>query len=328
MFVVCFILVWISIDFAQLFTPKSLNYDPLDLLNGWIKKSVPYITCPNEPPGLIGPIKVDQNEHTYEQIEQMYPQLSVGGHGRPIDCKARHKVAIIVPYRDRDTHLRIFLNNIHSLLLKQQLDYAIFIVEQIANQTFNRAKLMNIGFAEANKLYKWDCYVFHDVDLLPENDKNIYSCPEQPRHLSVAVDTLDYKLSYVSLFGGATALTRQQFEKLNGFSNDYWGWGGEDDDISTRVSLAGYKISRYSQKIARYTMIKHVHEKRTNPVNECRYTLMKETHGRYLQDGLSNLKYELKQVRQLPTHTKITVDLLETESRKKLQREKLIFSGC
>jgi hypothetical protein len=67
------------------------------------------------------------------------------------------------------------------------------IVEQVANQTFNRAKLMNIGFIEANKLYNWQCYVFHDVDLLPEDDRNIYACPEQPRHHSVAVDKFGYK---------------------------------------------------------------------------------------------------------------------------------------
>lgn len=90
-------------------------------------------------------------------------------------------------------HLRILLHNLHSVLQKQQLDYAIFIVEQVANQTFNRAKLMNVGFVEANKLYNWQCYVFHDVDLLPEDDRNIYSCPDQPRHHSVAVDKFGYK---------------------------------------------------------------------------------------------------------------------------------------
>jgi hypothetical protein len=53
--------------------------------------------------------------------------------------------------------------------------------------------LMNIGFIEAIKEKNYDCFVFHDVDLLPEDDRIIYSCPTQARHLSVAVDVLGYK---------------------------------------------------------------------------------------------------------------------------------------
>ena len=52
---------------------------------------------------------------------------------------------------------------------------------------------MNIGFKEAGKLYDNQCYIFHDVDLLPEDDRNLYSCPNQPRHMSAAVDTMSYR---------------------------------------------------------------------------------------------------------------------------------------
>ena len=45
--------------------------------------------------------------------------------------------------------------------------------------------LFNIGYLEAIKVGGWDCFIFHDVDLLPENDFNIYSCPQMPRHMSV-----------------------------------------------------------------------------------------------------------------------------------------------
>ena len=53
--------------------------------------------------------------------------------------------------------------------------------------------LMNIGAAEALRQDAYQCFVFHDVDLLPEDDRNIYSCPEQPRHMSVAIDVFKYK---------------------------------------------------------------------------------------------------------------------------------------
>lgn len=56
--------------------------------------------------------------------------------GKPKTCKSNHKVAIVLPYRDRERHLRAFLHNLHSLLTKQQLDYAIYVVEQVTDITF------------------------------------------------------------------------------------------------------------------------------------------------------------------------------------------------
>ena len=52
---------------------------------------------------------------------------------------------------------------------------------------------MNIAFVEALKLFPYQCFVFHDVDLVPEDDRNMYSCPVQPRHMSVAIDEMGYK---------------------------------------------------------------------------------------------------------------------------------------
>jgi len=53
--------------------------------------------------------------------------------------------------------------------------------------------LMNVGYVEALKERTFDCFIFHDVDLLPEDDRNLYTCPEQPRHMSVAVDKFKYR---------------------------------------------------------------------------------------------------------------------------------------
>ena len=42
------------------------------------------------------------------------------------------------------------------------------------------------------------------------------------------------RLPYKGIFGGAGAFRKEDFEKINGFSNQFWGWGGEDDDLYRR----------------------------------------------------------------------------------------------
>jgi len=45
---------------------------------------------------------------------------------------------------------------------------------------------------------------------------------------------LNFSLPYNTIFGGVTAMTKNQFITLNGFSNKFFGWGGEDDDMFNR----------------------------------------------------------------------------------------------
>ena len=57
--------------------------------------------------------------------------------------------------------------------------------------------------------------------------------------------TFRYNLPYTGLFGGAIALTSEQFKKVNGFSNVFYGWGGEDDDFYSRLQTKGLKVKNY-----------------------------------------------------------------------------------
>jgi beta-1,4-galactosyltransferase 3 len=54
----------------------------------------------------------------------------------------------------------------------------------------------------------------------------MYSCPaNRPRHLSVAIDKYEYKMLYPKLVGGVLNFKTVHFLKVNGYSNQYWGWG-------------------------------------------------------------------------------------------------------
>ncbi|KRZ22059.1 Beta-1,4-N-acetylgalactosaminyltransferase bre-4 [Trichinella pseudospiralis] len=265
-----------------------------------------------------GKLNVEFSSPEFSQLEALYSEVNNGGSFYPQDCTPPDDVAIIIPYRDRDLHLRTFLLNIHSFLMRQKLHYQIFVVEQVANQTFNRGKLMNVGYVEAQRLFNWSCLVFHDVDLLPENDLNPYWCVDTPRHLSAAVDKFQYKLPYQTIFGGVSALTAAQFEVINGFSNNFWGWGGEDDDMYSRVLLGHFSVHRHPGKYARYKMIKHQQESMNN-ANACRFNLLKFTNMLWRRSGLSNLNYRLLNISVNRLYTKMTVDLYEEQSRREIR---------
>ncbi|RNA23369.1 beta-1-4-N-acetylgalactosaminyltransferase bre-4-like, partial [Brachionus plicatilis] len=267
--------------------------------------------CPLIPPNLGARIQIDYTNRTIAELEHLIaknqPDLEVGGKWKPKECMSRNKVALIVPYRDRLLNLQLFLNHMHPFLKKQQIEYGIYLVEPVENITFNRGLLMNIGYAEAvSESKSWECFVFHDVDLLPEDERNIYSCPETPRHMSSAVSTLKYKLPYAAIFGGVTEFTKDQFEKINGFSNLFFGWGGEDDDLRKRVVKKGYTVSRYPLEIGRYTMAKHGRDTHNKP-NPRRYALLKSSSLRMDYDGVRNLNYQVKQIVKNRLFTKIIV---------------------
>ena len=63
-------------------------------------------------------------------MEQFHDNVLLGGAWRPY-CVARQRVAIIIPYRDRERHLKAFLGVIHAVLQSQFLDYQVYVIEQV-----------------------------------------------------------------------------------------------------------------------------------------------------------------------------------------------------
>ncbi|XP_033102429.1 beta-1,4-galactosyltransferase 6-like [Anneissia japonica] len=230
-----------------------------------------------------------------------------GGHWKPADCLPRWKVALIIPFRDRYTHLPIFLRYIIPMLQRQKLEFGIFVIEQDNTQLFNRAMLLNVGFLEALNFTKWDCFIYHDVDHVPYNDGNYYGCIGMPRHFVSGVDKWGYKLSYSFFFGAVTGMTRGQMYEINGFPNVYWGWGGEDDDIWQRVKRMGYYRTRPRSYRGWYNVIKKDHK--SAPKSKERVSYLNHWKKRQFIDGLNNLKYDEPIINLYPLYTNIAVNI-------------------
>lgn len=53
------------------------------------------------------------------------------GKYEPPDCTARQSVAILIPQRNREKHLLYLLHHLHPFLQRQQLHYAIYVIQQV-----------------------------------------------------------------------------------------------------------------------------------------------------------------------------------------------------
>ncbi|CAH8856377.1 unnamed protein product [Trichobilharzia szidati] len=204
-------------------------------------------------------------------------------------------VAIIFVCKNRWKQLNITLSTLIPILQKQRLCYRIFVVEQEDDGLLNKAMLLNIGFVEAKKRFDFACAVFHDADLAPLDDRIPYGCDKQTMktvvHLSVGVSSWNYKLPYKTLIGGVLKISTQHFLAVNGYSNSYWGWGAEDDDLERRLNAAHIEYIHINESIARYLALPHPIQTRSQ--SKLRYSLLYKASERMHTDGLNSLKYNI-----------------------------------
>jgi len=145
--------------------------------------------------------------------------------------------AVIVPYRERSRNWEIFLKFMVEYLAMGKnsgKSFHIVRVEQKDRKLFNRGKLSNVGIAWTLRNYHTECIAVHDVDLLPFPGVDYGGCSEI-WHLPVIFSHLNWRTKYPDYFGGAVLMKASLWIKANGFSNGYWGWGKEDDDLWIRV---------------------------------------------------------------------------------------------
>ncbi|CAB4054101.1 B4GALT1 [Lepeophtheirus salmonis] len=232
--------------------------------------------------------------HFLDKVSMENLHVRSGGYFSPKLCNEsasiRESVAIILPYRNRQEHLYTFLQHMHPILTRQRLEYKIYLVNQDGKDPFNRGKLINIGFTEAMKDKKWGCIIMHDVDYMPLNDNNLYTCwknlplvngsinMQGPTELSSEVllpsNQNNFKVSTVSL-------------------NEYYGWGAEDDDLAKRISYKGMHIDILDEneglRIGKYKMLPH---KEAHPAED-RLNKLEHAWSNMKKNGLNNLKYKI-----------------------------------
>ncbi|KJE97475.1 hypothetical protein CAOG_007329 [Capsaspora owczarzaki ATCC 30864] len=232
-------------------------------------------------------------------------------------------LAIVVPYRNREAHLKVFLPWMRRHLLAEHArrleqwsqglqdqanppvcQFAKFvIVEQADNTPFNRAWLLNIGSAYAYSEYGADVLSLHDVDTLPLDGVHYLNVPPLPLQLSGEIDRYGFVPHYPANAGGVNLLQYSQFAAFNGFSNGFDGWGAEDDDFFHRLESVGLIeragiMNRPPVGHGRFfTLSSKDHTERDKSGYSER---MQQTYGRSYDaesnaaDGLSTLRYHLK----------------------------------
>lgn len=157
------------------------------------------------------------------------------------------RLAVILPYNEQ--HIDDFINHFEATV---DGDYKLCFVKQKSNRPLNKGKLFNIGYLLHKD--KFDYFCFHDSDLIPISDECDYSFEKKPISLVGMRNPMlfgdqekvqnfnNYTLPYDEYFGGATLFSKEHFQEVNGYSNEYWGVGYEDYDLLLRCVVKGLSV--------------------------------------------------------------------------------------
>lgn len=223
----------------------------------------------------------------------------------------RKKLTIVVPFRDRFDELIVFVPHLSDFLKKQNIDtYYIFVINQSRRYRFNRGALANVGYLLARN--HCDYIAIHDVDLIPLNMNLSYSYPSNgPYHVSSPKYHPQY--NYSKYFGGILLISNAHFERVNGMSNRYFGWGLEDDEFYTRVKAANLSISRpdnlTTDSTNTFLHIHHDRQRDTFRTREQRQQLKK----RDKLTGLNNIRYSVTDQHNLTIDSRYKCSIFNVE---------------
>jgi hypothetical protein len=158
-----------------------------------------------------------------------------------------HKLGICIPYRNRKEHIENLIPHLSKYLNEKGINHKFYVGHQIDDKLFNRGAMKNIA---AHYAFEDGCdYIaWHDVDMLAEDKDGLicdYSYPEtSPIHIATKLSKYNYGLGYDQYFGGVVLFTKEQSYQTNGYSNNYWDWGQEDDDLFWRCYFEGFSTGK------------------------------------------------------------------------------------
>jgi len=104
------------------------------------------------------------------------------------------------------------------------------------------------------------------------------------------------------------AMKRKHYEKVNGYSNEFWGWGGEDDDIGFRILANNLTITRPSRMLGRYRMIKHA-KRLAKEASPSRFNILRSSMQRWRVEGLRSNTARIVKVSVKPLYFHLTIDV-------------------
>jgi len=163
-----------------------------------------------------------------------------------------HKLGICIPYRNRKEHIERLIPHLTKHLNEKGIEHTFYVGHQVDDKLFNRGAMKNIA---AHYAFEDGCdYVaWHDVDMLTYGEKGQilgdYSYPEEtPIHIATKLSKYQYGLGYDQYFGGVVLFTKEQAHNTNGYSNEYWDWGQEDDDLFWRCYFENYTTGKLFKK--------------------------------------------------------------------------------
>jgi len=110
---------------------------------------------------------------------------------------------------------------------------------------FNRGILLNVGLATIQSAYT---IYTHDVDLVPGNETSYTAYltkinDETVLHLAGGWDRYNREGAEGKYLGGIAGMTLAGWRLVDGYPNDYFGWGGEDDEYLRRIKERGVTIN-------------------------------------------------------------------------------------